>query len=135
MMPVEAIGSAYSLPESTAPAAKASLFDQDTFLKLLVAQLKNPSPFSPPDTDKMMEQAVQFGMLERLVKVEEAVREMSRAMHLARAAEIVGRDVVVRHGDFLVSGVVERVLLNEQGAWVVIGDGRYDIRQVVEVGP
>jgi flagellar basal-body rod modification protein FlgD len=133
---VDGIGSAYGLSESTAPAApNKGLFDQDTFLKLLVAQLKNLSPLSPPDADKMMEQAVQFGMLERLVRVEEAVREMNRATYLAQAAEVVGREVVVLQGDLRVSGVVERVLLNEQGARVVIGGESYDIRQVVEVRP
>jgi flagellar basal-body rod modification protein FlgD len=131
---VQGIESAYALPKKETPKV-AGLFDQDTFLKLLVAQLKNPSPFSPPDADKLMEQAVQFGMLERLVKVEEAVREMNRATYLTQAAEIVGREVLVLHDDQQVSGVVERVLLNEQGAWVVIGGESYDIGQVVEVRP
>jgi flagellar basal-body rod modification protein FlgD len=132
LMTVEGVGSAYALPEKT-PATFKGMFDQDTFLKLLVAQLKNPNPFAPPEADKMMEQAVQFGMLERLVKVEEAVREMSRATHLAQAAEIVGREVTVLYDDQPISGLVERVLLNEQGAWVVIGEQQYDINQIVEV--
>jgi len=131
---VQGVGSEYALPGKTTPPRPSSgLFDQDTFLKLLVAQLKNPSPFSPPDTDKMMEQAAQFGMLERLVKVEEALREMSRAAYLAQAAEIVGREVVVLAGDRQISGTVERVLLNERGARVVLGAESYDINRVVEV--
>jgi len=131
---VQGVGSEYALPGKTTTLRPSSgLFDQDTFLKLLVAQLKNPSPFSPPDTDKMMEQAAQFGILERLVKVEEALREMSRAAYLAQAAEIVGREVVVLAGDRRISGTVERVLLNEHGARVVLGAESYDINQVVEV--
>ncbi|MEW6540721.1 MAG: flagellar hook capping FlgD N-terminal domain-containing protein [Bacillota bacterium] len=134
-MPVQGVGSEYAPPaKTTAPRASGGLFDQETFLKLLVAQFKNPSPFSPPDTDKVMEQAVQFGMLERLVKVEEALREMSRAAYLAQAAEIVGREVVVLADNRRISGTVERVLLNEFGARVVLGAESYDIGQVVEVG-
>lgn len=114
-------------------AASRGMFDQDTFLKLLVAQLKNPSPFEPPNTDRMMDQAVQFGMLERLVKMEDAVREMSRLFHLSRAAEMVGREVVVRDGDRLIQGTVERVLFREESALVVIDQGNYKIDQVVEV--
>lgn len=132
-MTVDGIGSAYALPEKQAAPAPTGLFDQDTFLKLLVTQLKNPSPFSPPDADKMMEQAMQYGMLERLVKVEEAVREMSRTASLTRAAEMIGREVVVLDGDWLVSGTVERALLSGQGAWVVIDGDSYDVNQVVEV--
>lgn len=133
-MPVQGIGSEYAPPATTVvPRAAGGLFDQDTFLKLLVAQLKNPNPFSPPDTDKIMDQAVQFGMLERLVKVEEALRGLSRAAYLTQAAEIVGREVVVLAGDRRISGTVERVLLNEYGALVVIGAESYDINQVVEV--
>lgn len=133
-MPVQGISSEYAAPApTTAPRVAGGLFGQDTFLKLLVSQLRNPNPFSPPNTDKMMDQAVQFGMLERLVKVEEALREMNRTAYLAQAAEIVGREVVVAAGDRLVAGTVERVLLNEYGARVVIGTESYDINRVVEV--
>lgn len=105
------------------------LFDQDTFLKLLVAQLQNPSPFEPPEVDRMMEQAVQFGIIERLLNVE-------REAHMARAADMIGREVVVAHAEKFVTGVVERVILEGSKANIVIDGKQYDMGAVVEVrGP
>lgn len=123
----------YTLPTEQQKTKPSGLFDQDTFLKLLVAQLQNPNPFAPPEMDQMMNQAVQFGIIERLVGLEQEMRTMNRSFYMARAAELIGREVVVASGNDLVSGIVERVTFNEQGANMVIDGREFDINAVLEV--
>ncbi len=130
------IRSDFFLPsvQETKPQSKpGGLFDQDTFLKLLVAQLQNPSPFEPPDVDQMLNQSVQYGIIERLLQLEQQMEVMNRSVYMARAAELIGREVVVAHGSELVTGIVDRVVFTELGANVVIGSGQYDINAVMEV--
>lgn len=106
---------------------------KDTFMKLLLAQMSNPDPFAPQDAGAFMDQIVQYGVLERLIELEERVRELNRSQALAQAAAIIGREVTVRAGEETVEGVVERVTMNEEGASVVISGQNYPFDQVVEV--
>lgn len=124
----------YALPTEEQQKTKSGgLFDQDTFLKLLVAQLQNPNPFAPPEMDQMMNQAAQFGVIERLIGLEQEMRTLNRSFYMARAAELIGREVVVASGNNLLSGTVERVTFNEEGANMVIDGKEFDINAVVEV--
>src|SRR3954466_8879803 len=56
-------------PSNTAKPAQASgvdaLANKDTFLKLLVAQLKNQNPLSPTDGTQFVTQLAQFSSLEQ----------------------------------------------------------------------
>lgn len=126
----------YALPseqDTRTQNQSSGLFDQDTFLKLLVAQLQNPSPFEPPEVDKMLNQSVQFGIIERLIGLEQEMQMMNWSLYMSRAAELIGHEVVVAHGDELITGVVDRVVFTELGANVVIGSEQYDINAVMEV--
>jgi len=50
---------------STKPAAAGGLADENTFLKLLVAQLKNQDPQNPADGTQFVTQLAQFSGLEQ----------------------------------------------------------------------
>jgi len=53
------------------PTATASnpLATQETFLKLLVSQLKNQDPLNPPDTSQFVGQLTAFSQLEQLIGI------------------------------------------------------------------
>jgi flagellar basal-body rod modification protein FlgD len=57
----------------TTPAPKTSgvndLADRNTFLKLLVAQIKNQDPLNPTDGIQFVTQLAQFGSLEQNVQM------------------------------------------------------------------
>lgn len=59
-------GSATSPP--AAPQAGVSV-DENTFLTLLVAQLKNQDPLSPQDGTQFVSQLAQFSQLEQLIGI------------------------------------------------------------------
>ena len=49
------------------PAGTAQMASQETFLKLLVAQIKNQDPLSPMDSVQFVSQLAQFSSLEQLI--------------------------------------------------------------------
>jgi len=126
------VGSATSTGAAGGTQAKDP-WGKDTFMKLLLAQMSNPDPFAPQDASTFMNQIVQFGVLERLIELEARVQELNRSQALAQAAAIIGREVVVRAGEEIIEGVVERVTVNQDGASVVIDGRSYRFDQVTEV--
>jgi flagellar basal-body rod modification protein FlgD len=71
IQPIDASGivksSTKSALESGTPAANG--MGQDTFLKLLVEQLKNQDPLSPQDSAQFVAQLAQFNSLEQLISI------------------------------------------------------------------
>ena len=53
----------------TTPNTKSNGADQETFLKLLVAQLKNQDPLSPQDATQFVAQLAQFSSLDQLISI------------------------------------------------------------------
>ena len=71
IQPIDATGivksSTKSSLESGTPPANS--MGQDTFLKLLVEQLKNQDPLSPQDSAQFVAQLAQFNSLEQLISI------------------------------------------------------------------
>jgi len=67
--------------------------DQDTFLKLLVAQLKYQDPLSPADSTQFLTQTAQFTELETLQKIETEQQTLAQSSQMLSAASMVGRPV------------------------------------------
>lgn len=79
----------------TTPTAPNNQFDQDTFLKLLVAQLKYQNPMSPKDGTEFLTQTAQFTQLETLQKIEKLMATQSAASEVLQASSMVGRKVQI----------------------------------------
>ena len=80
MTQVFPISSASNQPTTTTPTAPNNELGQDTFLKLLVAQMKYQDPMSPADSTQFLTQTAQFTQLETLQKIEaSSSRSRSRA--------------------------------------------------------
>ncbi len=55
-------------PPASAPAGNATV-NQQTFLKLLVTQIKNQNPLNPTDGTQFLSQLAQFSELEQMINV------------------------------------------------------------------
>src|SRR4051794_26215165 len=75
------------------PAAGSNTVDQDTFLKLLVAQLKYQDPMSPTDSTQFLTQTAQFTQLETLQKIQQEQQTLATSSQTLAAATMVGRSV------------------------------------------
>jgi flagellar basal-body rod modification protein FlgD len=69
--------------------ASKDLGDKDTFLKLLVAQLKYQDPSKPADSTQFLAQTAQFTQVEKLGDI----ADMLKSQRMVSAASLVGHDV------------------------------------------
>jgi len=74
---------------ATAKTSSSDLGDKDTFLKLLVAQLKYQDPSNPADSTQFLAQTAQFTQVEKL----ESLVDMIQSQQLIGASSLVGRTV------------------------------------------
>ncbi|MGQ0825064.1 MAG: flagellar hook capping FlgD N-terminal domain-containing protein [Actinomycetota bacterium] len=75
------------------PKSPDDQFGKDTFLKLLVAQLRFQNPLSPTDPSEFLAQTAQFTMVEKLEEIEQRSAESLRANETVAAAALIGRTV------------------------------------------
>ncbi|MGN6250509.1 MAG: flagellar hook capping FlgD N-terminal domain-containing protein [Marmoricola sp.] len=95
---------------SSATSATGSFSDQNTFLQLLVAQLKYQDPMNPADPTQFMSQTAQFSALQQMQSVAQQTTALVAAQNAFGATSLVGREVSFTQADGttgqgLVSGV------------------------------
>ncbi len=61
---------------TTASQSNSALTSKDTFLKLLVAQLKNQDPTNPTDSTQFVGQLTQYSELEQLIGINSGVQKL-----------------------------------------------------------
>ena len=67
-------------PAATPPASKNSttgMASEQTFLQLLVAQIKNQDPMSPTDSMQFVTQLAQFSSLEQLMGINKGIASLN----------------------------------------------------------
>ncbi len=69
--------------------------NEDTFLKLLVAQMQYQDPMNPTDSTQMLAQTAQFAEVESLNNIESEIKAQSAATEVLEAGSMVGKDVTV----------------------------------------
>lgn len=108
--------------------------DKDTFLKLLVAQLKYQDPANPTDSAQFMAQTAQFSSLEKLNEVAKLNVELLAAQRVLGASGMVGRTVTFTAQDGAeVTGVVTSARLEADGPKLKIGTAEVAMSAVREV--
>ena len=69
----------------TAATATDDLANQDTFLKLLVAQMQNQNPLSPSDPMQFVSQLAQFSSLEQTIAMRSRLDDIHAALIASQA--------------------------------------------------
>jgi len=123
--------SLYTNKTTTDAGTDKKLGDQDTFLKLLVAQLKYQDPSNPADSTQFLAQTAQFTQVEKLGEI----ADMLSAQQLIGASSLVGRTVTYQDGNGnTLTGVVTKTKLNgDSGPTLVVGDTDVQLSKVTEV--
>src|SRR3954449_2140236 len=75
--------------------ASKSLGDKDTFLKLLVAQLKYQDPSNPADSTQFLAQTAQFTQVEKLGQISDLLTHQQ----LVNASMLVGQTAIYQDAD------------------------------------
>ena len=86
------------LPSPTAPSSRPEQFGKDTFMKLLVAQLRYQDPTNPTDGAEFLAQTAQFTVVEKLEELAKTNAELLAAERLTTATSMIGRSVTYTQG-------------------------------------
>jgi flagellar basal-body rod modification protein FlgD len=105
---------------NTASPKKASL-DYDSFLTLLIAQLKNQDPTEPQDSAQYIAQLATFSNVEQSIKSNAKLDQLITSLALSQADAVLGHTVTSADGT--VSGKVEAIKIITGGALAVLADG------------
>ena len=116
-----------SSADSTSSSSKTTsgnkTISSDTFLALLVAEMKNQDPLEPTSNTEWVSQYSTFTMVE-------GVNEMAGSMDLMRASGLVGQNVIMKTTSSTgeqsyVQGVVDFVTYEDGEAYLYINDEPY----------
>lgn len=103
-----------------ATAAKANV-DYQSFLKLLVAEMKHQDPTNPMDSTQYVSQLASFSQVEQAIQSNAKLTQIMQASSLAQADTIIGRTVTSADGKL--SGVVAEVKLGSNSITAILKDG------------
>ena len=88
--PVDAVGTTAYTP-ATSAVDRPDQMGKDTFLKLLVAQMRYQDPSNPVDSSQMMAQTATFSQVEKLEQLVTQNASMLVLQESATAGALVGR--------------------------------------------
>lgn len=132
--PIEAGGPAALGLGATASTPEPDPLGRDTFLKLMVAQLRNQDPMNPQDSAEFLAQTAQFTSLEKLEQVAAQSSQALAAQLAFGASTLAGKTVTYVGADGAeATGAVDAVRFVPTGPVLVIGDQEVPISSVVTV--
>jgi flagellar basal-body rod modification protein FlgD len=109
-------------------AKSKTAVDYDSFLKLLIAQMKNQDPTQPMDSTQYVAQLATFSQVEQTVQSNTKLDQILQSSALSQADSVIGRSITSADGS--VTGMVAEVRLASTGLIAILGDGTE-----VPVGP
>lgn len=119
---------------STTKAAAPDALGKDTFMKLLVAQLKYQNPMSPMEGNEFLAQSAQFTMLEKLEEIARGAAEQAAISGLQTSASLLGRKVTWSDGNGgEATGLVTGSRIDAGKAVLLVGASEVPLAAVREI--
>ncbi|WP_027572777.1 flagellar hook assembly protein FlgD [Bradyrhizobium sp. WSM1743] len=116
---------------SSTSATSSNSVDYNTFLQLLVAEMKNQDPTNPMDTSQYMSQFAQLSTVEQAMQTNSKLDALLSSQSLSQANGLIGKTVSFTDSTGAsFSGEVVSVAINSDGSIATLQDGTK-----VAVGP
>jgi len=117
-----------------ATAKSKTSVDYQSFLKLLIAQMKNQDPTQPMDSTQYVAQLATFSQVEQSVQMNTKLDSILQSSALSQADALIGHSITSADGK--TSGTVSEVRLSSTGLIAVLEDGtEMAVGPGVTVGP
>jgi flagellar basal-body rod modification protein FlgD len=107
---------------STSTASSGTMVDYQSFLKLLVAEMKNQDPTSPMESTDYVAQLATFSQVEQSVQMNTKLDNILQASVLSQAGSLIGKTVTSADGS--ITGTVKEVKLYSDGIIAVLDNGK-----------
>jgi flagellar basal-body rod modification protein FlgD len=95
--------------------------DYQSFLKLLIAEMKNQDPTKPMDSTQYVAQLATFSQVEQSVQTNTKLDQIMQSSALSQADALIGRSITSADGK--TTGTVASVRLASSGLIAVLPDG------------
>ena len=95
--PVNSTNTAAAAGTAATTSAKMTELSQDTFLKLMLAQLRNQDPMKPTDPSAFLGQLAQFSQVSGIQSMKDSVEALSESMRSSQVLDgttLVGREIL-----------------------------------------
>lgn len=106
---------------AAATASKKATLDYDTFLTLLVQQMKNQDPTEPMDATEQIAQLATFSQVEQTIQTNKNLESLLQSSTLNQAGTIIGRTIT--NADASVTGVIKEVQVYSDGLIAILESG------------
>lgn len=110
-----------------------STMDQDSFLQLLMMEMKSQDPLNPIKNSEFISQQAQFTSISELQKLNKSVVSSNQFM---QASSLIGKEVTLQNPDdpnTSITGAVTEARINPKGAEIVINDKNYPIGLITNI--
>ena len=122
------------LQSGAAPTERADQFGKDTFLKLLVAQLRYQDPTNPTDGAEFLSQSAQFSVVEKLEALAKTNADVLAASLDMTASSLVGRNITYTNAEGKeATGVVSAARFGPLGPVLRVGGDEIQLGAVTEM--
>jgi len=119
-MQISGVSGAASVDLVQSIAGNADIMGKDSFLQLLVAQLKNQDPLEPLDNTEFVAQLAQFSSLEQMQNMNDAMdqnNDLTLSVHNALMTQLIGKEVEIDSNQiYLDSGECADIEYDVQGS-------------------
>ncbi|SOE18194.1 flagellar basal-body rod modification protein FlgD [Hoeflea halophila] len=102
-------------------AAKKATLDYDTFLTLLVQQMKSQDPTDPMDATDQIAQLATFSQVEQTIQTNKNLENLLQSSTLSQAGSMIGRTLTSADGT--ISGEIEQVKVYADGLMALLKTG------------
>jgi len=116
-------------PSQATPAAnsgsmggQSSSLDYNSFLTLLITQMKNQDPLNPQDPTQYVSQLASFSAVEQQINTNSKLDSLLAGNSIAQAEGMIGKTITTADGT--ITGTVSSVRIAATGAVATLADGR-----------
>ena len=128
------IGAAFEPQAGQASLPEGSRLDEQDFLQVMVAQLRNQNPLEPQSDSDFISVIAQFDQLGALRQISESLAALTEFSALGQASTLLGRDVLADVGTPTpLRGVVDAVEMRDGVPVLVIGEGLIPLSAVLAI--
>lgn len=132
-MDLPAVNSLIPATITNASAGDKAKLNYDSFLRLLVAEMKNQDPTAPKDTSQYLAQLASFSAVEQGVNTNKKLDSLMTSMQLAQADSLIGHTLTGSDGFLL--GTIKSVEIGKTVSTAILEGGkRVELNAGVTIG-
>jgi len=114
-------GLGFTAPSSAKSDSSKAMVNYDSFLQLLIAQLKNQDPTAPVDASEQLAQLASFSQVEQTIQTNQKLDSLLTGISLTQASGYVGK--YIESADGSAKGTIASVKIYTDGIIATLEGG------------